>query len=124
MERLANTYNNLDLTDSYYEEEKQLLEVEYVKFDNRMNEMTKAMLESEYKDAFVKKMGQDFIDRYETNRKLNSTAIEELTEKETALVTKYSKLSAANDYTTKLNGKTVTINDLDYNCLLYTSRCV
>lgn len=115
MERLANTYNNLDLTDSYYEEEKQLLEVEYVKFDNRMNEMTKAMLESEYKDAFVKKMGQDFIDRYETNRKLNSTAIEELTEKETALVTKYSKLSAANDYTTKLNGKTVTINDLDYN---------
>lgn len=115
MQTLASVHNQLNLTDTYYEEEFQLLENTYTKLDNRMNEMTKSIMESEYKDAFVKKMGQAFIDRYEVNRTLNSPEIEDLSEKETALVTKYNKLSTADDYTTKLNGKTVTIDDLDLN---------
>lgn len=110
---LANVYNSIDVRNVYYEDEKELLDNAYTKLDNRMNEMTKTIMESEYKDAFVKKMGQAFIDRYEVNRKLNSPEIEELSEKETALVAKYNRLSTANDYTTKLNGKTVGIDDLD-----------
>lgn len=110
---LANVYNSIDVRNVYYEDEKELLDNAYTKLDNRMNEMTKTIMESEYKDAFVKKMGQAFIDRYEVNRKLNSPEIEDLSEKETALLAKYNRLSTANDYTTKLNGKTVGIDDLD-----------
>ncbi|RGC52550.1 peptidase M3 [Absiella sp. AM29-15] len=113
MQVIASIHNHLDLTDTYYEEENQLLDNEFVKLDNRMNEMTKIIMESEYKDAFVKKMGQAFIDRYEVNRKLNSPEIEALSEKETKLINQYNKRSAANDYTTIKDGKTVTIDDLD-----------
>ena len=59
MESLASIKNNIDLSDSYYEEEYQFLTSAFVKLDNRMNELTEAILTTSYKDAFVKKMGED-----------------------------------------------------------------
>ena len=40
MESLASIKNNIDLSDSYYEEEYQFLTSAFVKLDNRMNELT------------------------------------------------------------------------------------
>ena len=114
MESLASIKNNIDLSDSYYEEEYQFLTSAFVKLDNRMNELTEAILTTSYKDAFVKKMGEDFIERYEKNKKLNSPEIEELSEQETALINEYSK-TAAKEYTTMINGQSKTIDDLDFN---------
>ena len=102
------------MSDSYYEEEYQFLTSAFVKLDNRMNELTEAILTTSYKDAFVKKMGEDFIERYEKNKKLNSPEIEELSEQETALINEYSK-TAAKEYTTMINGQSKTIDDLDFN---------
>ena len=55
MESLASIKNNIDLSDSYYEEEYQFLTSAFVKLDNRMNELTEAILTTSYKDAFVKR---------------------------------------------------------------------
>lgn len=114
MDTLASLKNSIDLTDSYYEEEMNLLDNEYVKIDNRMNDATETILQSPYADAFTERMGTDFIERYQFNSTLNSPAIEELSEQENALVTKYNSLFAK-EYTTVYNGKEVTLDDLDYS---------
>lgn len=116
MSSLANIHNNIDLSDTFYEEESQLLQNTYTELDNRMNDVTEAIMNSSYKENFVEEMGQDFIDRYEFNKKLNSPEIEDLSKEETALVNEYSKL-LTNEYTTEVNGKEVTINDLDFTSM-------
>ena len=113
MDTLATLQNEIDLSNTYYEEEMNLLDNELTKLDNSMNEVTEAILDSSYRDAFVEKMGKDFIERYEYYSKLNSREIEALSEQENALVTEYKKL-LAKDYTTVYNGREVTINDLDF----------
>ena len=114
MDTLATLQNEIDLSNTYYEEEMNLLDNELTKLDNSMNEVTEAILNSSYKDAFTKRMGEDFIERYEYYSKLNSREIESLSEQENALVTEYKKL-LAKEYTTVYNGEEVTINDLDFN---------
>lgn len=112
MDSLATIHYNLDTTDAFYEEEMTTLDNYYTRLDNRMNELTGTILESSYQEAAKAAWGEEFIERYEINSKLNSPEIEELSEQENDLVTQYTKLLAS-EYTTELNGQTVTIDDLD-----------
>ncbi len=112
MDTLASIRNDMDLSDDYYESEVNLLDSAYNKIDNRMNELTEAVLASPYAEAFTAMVGEDFIERYEVNSRLNSPAIEDLTEQEIALVTEYKTRLAA-EYTTVYNGEVVTLDDLD-----------
>lgn len=113
MDTLASIKSDMDLSDEYYEGEVNTLDNFYTKFDNRMNTLTGEILASEYKDAFTERWGEEFIKRYEINSKLNSPAIEALSEKETELIQQYSKALVA-DYTTEYKDKTVGLNDLDF----------
>jgi len=112
MSGLASVRHDLDLSDSYYDEESVLLDNAWTKLDNRMNELTAAILESSAAKAFREEWGEDFISRYEINSKLNSPEIEDLSEQETDLVNTYSKL-ATQEYTATLNGEEVGLEDLD-----------
>lgn len=112
MNTLATIHNNLDTSDSYYEEEMTTLDNYYSRLDNKMNELTGTILASGYKEAAETAWGSDFIARYELNAKLNSPEIEALSDQETELVTQYGRLLAANDYATEIDGKTVTLDDL------------
>lgn len=112
MDSLATIHYNLDTTDAFYEEEMTTLDNYYTRLDNKMNELTGTILESSYQEAAKAAWGEEFIERYEINSKLNSPEIEELSEQENDLVTQYTKLLAS-EYTTELNGQTVTVNDLD-----------
>lgn len=114
MDTLATIHYNLDTTDTYYEEEMTTLDNYYTRLDNKMNELTETILASGYQDAAKAAWGDAFIERYEFNSKLNSPEIEALSEQENDLVTQYTKLLAS-DYTTELNGQTVTVEDLDLN---------
>lgn len=114
MSSLANIFYSIDVTSQYYDNESQFLSNSYTKLDNQMNSLTKTILESQYKDAFTNKMGQDFIERYQKNAKLNSPEIEELSEQEIALVNQYNTL-LSKEYTTEIKGKTVTMDDLDFS---------
>lgn len=114
MDTLASLQNEIDLTNEYYETEMNLLDNELTRIDNRMNELTEAILASSHEEAFTDYVGEDFIARYEFNSKLNSTEIEDLTEQENALVTEYKKLLSA-EYTTTYKGQEVTLDDLDYS---------
>ncbi len=114
MSTVASIHNDLDLSDSYYEDENAFLEENYTKLDNRMNEVTGAILDSDYSAEAKKEWGGGFVERYEENSKLNSPAIETLSKQEQDLVNEYKKLSVT-EYTTEYNGKTVTLNDLDYS---------
>ena len=76
MSTLASIHSDLDLSDSYYEEESTLLDNELTRLDNRMNEVTEAILSSSYADAFTERMGSDFVERYEFYSQLNSPEIE------------------------------------------------
>ena len=116
MSSLASVRHDLDLQNSYYEQESLDLDAFYTKFDNRMNELTQAILDSQYAEAAVAAWGQDFVDRYLVNSKLNDPKIEALTERELALENEYSKL-LAKEYTTTLDGEEVTIDDLDLNSM-------
>lgn len=114
MQGVASLHHDIDLSDETYDTESTFLDQEYTKLDNRMLELTGAILASAYADAAKKAWGQDFIDRYEINNKLNSKEIEALSDQETELINEYKKLSAK-EYTTSWNGEEVTINDLDFS---------
>lgn len=113
MSTLASIRHDLDLTDEYYEQENLDLDEFYNKLDNRMNELTGAILDSAYGEAAREDWGQGFIDRYEINSKLNSPAIEALTKQEKELENEYTK-RLTEEYTTTLNGEEVTMEDLDF----------
>ncbi|MFQ8832842.1 MAG: hypothetical protein ACLR7U_08190 [Ruthenibacterium lactatiformans] len=81
----------IDLTDEYYEAEELALDEAYTRLDNRMNELTGAILESGYGKAARARWGDGFVERYEVNSKLNSPEIEELSIQEQALVSEYQK---------------------------------
>ena len=112
MSTLASIQSDLDLNNSYYEEETTLLDNELTRLDNRMNEVTEAILNSAYASAFTERMGSDFVERYEFYSQLNSPEIEELVAQENDLVSEYRQL-LAKEYTTELNGEEVTMDDLD-----------
>lgn len=112
MSTLASIRHDLDLSETYYDEESVLLDNAWTKLDNRMNELTAAILDSPAAKAFREEWGEDFISRYEINSRLNSPEIEALSEQETDLVNTYSKL-AVQEYTTTLNGEEVGLADLD-----------
>lgn len=111
MNSVAQIRFDLNRMDEFYETENNTLDEAYDKLDNRMNELTEAVLAA-YPDAAKKAWGQEFIDRYEHNKDLNSPEIEELSQQERDLVNEYNKLSVM-EYTTTLDGRTVTISDLD-----------
>ena len=94
MSAIAGIRYNIDLTDEYYEAEELALDEAYTRLDNRMNELTGAILESGYGKAARARWGDGFVERYEVNSKLNSPEIEELSIREQALVSEYQKLSA------------------------------
>ena len=112
MATLASIHNYLDLQDEYYEKEYLDLDAAGTKLDNRLNDLTGAILDSEYADAARNAWGEDYVERYEFHSKLNSKFIETLSEREQALVTEYKKL-LTKEYTTTLNGEEVTVDDLD-----------
>ena len=57
MSSLASVRHDLDLQNSYYEQESLDLDAFYTKFDNRMNELTQAILDSQYAEAAVAAWG-------------------------------------------------------------------
>ena len=75
---LAYIYRCLDLTDAYYEEESDFMETYYRSFDNALLKLTGVILDSEYGKAFQEEWGEDFVERYELNSKLNSDEIQPL----------------------------------------------
>ncbi len=111
MDTLATLQSEINLSDSYYEEEMTLLDNEMTRMDNRMNEVTEAILQSAYADAFRERMGDDFIERYEFYSQLNSPEIEALSEQANALVTEYKKL-LTKEYTSMFGDEEVTLEDL------------
>ena len=72
MDSLATIHYNLDTTDAFYEEEMTTLDNYYTRLDNKMNELTGTILESSYQEAAKAAWGEEFIERYEINSKLNS----------------------------------------------------
>lgn len=112
MNSVARIRYDLDRTDGFYETETNLLEEAYDKLDNRMNELTGAILDSPYAVAAREAWGQAFIDRYERSKELNSPEIEALSQQERDLVNEYKKLSVQ-EYTTVLDGQTVTLDDIN-----------
>lgn len=114
MYSLANLYHDINLSDPYYKEESQFINDYYTTFDNKMLALTKTMLESEYADAFRNVWGEDFIQRYEGNAKLNSPEIEELSKQETALIQAYQTALTAG-YTVNYDGVDYLLNELDPN---------
>lgn len=112
MSSLASLKNSINLNDQFYEDEMLLLEAETTKMDNDINEVTGAILDSSYADAFTAKYGEEFVHNYQVMSKLNSPEIEDLVEQESKLVAEYNKL-LSKEYTTEYNGETVTMDDLD-----------
>lgn len=112
MDSLASIRFDLDLTDESYEQESLDLDEYYTRFENRLLDLTGAILDSEYGDAARKAWGEGFVQRYEFNRKLNSPAVEDLKKQEQELINDYNK-RMVEEFTTTLNGETVTIDDLD-----------
>ena len=72
MATLASIHNYLDLQDEYYEQEYLDLDAAGTKLDNRLNDLTGAILDSEYADAARSAWGEDYVERYEFHSKLNS----------------------------------------------------
>ena len=114
MNSLASLKNSIDLSDEFYEEEMLLLDAEVTKMDNDINEVTGAILDSPYADAFTAKYGEEFVHNYEIMSKLNSPEIEDLVEQESKLVAEYNKL-LSKEYSTEYNGQTVTMDTLDFS---------
>lgn len=112
MHGVADIRYNLDLTDAFYEKEELLLNDTYTRLDNRMNELTGAILASPFADDARGHWGDDFIERYEINSKLNSPEIEELSARENELVSEYQKRSAE-EYSVERDGVEYTVDDLD-----------
>lgn len=114
MSSVASIRYDLDLSDTFYEEEDLLLSENYTRLDNRMNELTGAILDSKFAKAARKYWGEDFIERYEINRKLNSPEIEALSKQEDELVSAYQKASAE-EYTAERDGVMYTMDDLTFD---------
>ncbi len=114
MSGVAGIRYDLDLTDTFYEEENLLLSEQYTRIDNRMNELTGAILASPFAKAAREYWGEDFIERYEINRKLNSPEIEALSKQEDELVSAYQKASAE-EFSVEHDGTEYTMDDLDYS---------
>lgn len=114
MSSVASIRYDLDLTNEFYEEEDLLLSENYTRLDNRMNELTGAILDSEFEKAAREYWGEDFIERYEFNSKLNSPEIEALSKQEDELVSAYQKASAE-EFSVEYNGVEYTMDDLDYS---------
>lgn len=114
MASYAGIQYHLDLSDDYYRSEDLALDEAWVQLDNRMIELTDAILDSSFAKKAKSAWGADFIQRHEHNRKLNSPEIEELCAQEQALVSEYSRLSAQ-EYTAQRNGEAVTLDDLDFS---------
>lgn len=112
MFNLTEIYSSFDVRDEYYNTEYDFLINYHNKLDNKMNDLTKTILDSKYADAFKKKMGKPFIEKYEHNTKLNSPIVEPLKEQETALLNEY-RTKSIEEYTTTYEGKEVTLGDLD-----------
>lgn len=112
MDTLASIHSDLDLSDSFYDAEVTLLDDTWTKLDNRMNQLTGAIMAGEYAEAFEQQWGRAFIDRYEINNRLNSPEIEALSEQETALVNAYKKL-LVQPYTAEVDGQQLSIEQLD-----------
>ena len=112
MSSVASIRYDLDLTNEFYEEEDLLLSENYTRLDNRMNELTGAILDSKFAKAAREYWGEDFVERYEINSKLNSPEIEALSKQEDALVSAYQKASAE-EYTVERDGVEYTVDDLD-----------
>lgn len=114
MSSYAGIQYHLDLSDDYYRDEDLALDEFSVQVDNRMIELTDAILASSFADKARSVWGEDFVSRHEKKRKLNSPAIEDLCAQEQELVSEYSRLSAE-EYTAKRGGEDVTIEDLDFS---------
>ena len=114
MSSVASIRYDQDLTNEFYEEEDLLLSENYTRIDNRMNELTGAILDSEFGKAARAYWGEDFVERYEINSKLNSTEIEELSKREDELVSAYQKASAE-EFTTERDGVVYTMDDLTFD---------
>lgn len=114
MSSVASIRYDLDLTNEFYEEEDLLLSENYTRLDNRMNELTGAILESKFEKAAREYWGEDFIERYEINSKLNSPEIEALSKQEDELVSAYQKASAE-EYTAERDGVVYTMDDLTFD---------
>lgn len=112
MGSVASIRYDLDLSDEYYQEENLLISDNYTRLDNRMNELTGAILESPFEKDARGHWGEGFIERYEINSKLNSPEIEALSAREDELVSEYQKASAE-EFTVEHNGEELTIDDLD-----------
>lgn len=109
---LAYIYRCLDLTDAYYEEESDFMETYYRSFDNALLKLTGVILDSEYGKAFQEEWGEDFVERYELNSKLNSDEIQPLIAEENKLIQQYQN-AAADTYTA--GDKGLTLEELDEN---------
>lgn len=94
---LATIRNYLDLSDPFYEEELAWMDEQYAALDNRMLELTGAILDSPYAPAAREAWGEDFIARYEINAQLNAPEIEALTVRQQQLVNEYNKRSVQDD---------------------------
>lgn len=114
MAGIAGIHYKMDLTNGFYEEEELLLDETYTRIDNRMNELTGAILDSKFAKAARAYWGEDFIERYEFNRKLNSPEIEALSKQEDELVSAYLKASAE-EFTAERDGVVYTMDDLTFD---------
>lgn len=112
MSSVASIRYDLDLSDEYYQEEDLLLGENYTRLDNRMNELTGAILASPFEKDAREHWGEDFIERYEINSKLNSPEIEALSAKEDEIVSEYQRASAE-EFTVERDGAVLTVDDLD-----------
>ncbi len=108
---LASLYSDLDLSDGYYLEEISFLSEAMNELSYRLTEITDTLLLSPYASAFQRHMGQNFVDRYLSSYDLSYEEAEELLSRETDLLNQYSQYTVA-DYTTTLNGREVSLNDL------------
>lgn len=114
MSSVASIRYDLDLTDTFYEEEDLLLSEQYTRLDNRMNELTGAILASPFAEEARAYWGEDFVERYEINSKLNSPEIEALSKREDELVSAYQKASAE-EFSVEHDGVEYTLDDLDFD---------
>lgn len=112
MSSLANLHHDMDLSDTYYQSESQFLSDYYTSFDNKMTALTKAIMDSDYKDDFRNVWGDAFIERYEDNAKLNSPEIEELSKQETQLIQEY-QTALTTAYRVSYDGQEYTLDELD-----------
>lgn len=112
MHSLASIRYNLDLSDTFYKEEELALGEAYTRLDNRMNELTAAILASGFADDARAHWGDAFVRRYEENSKLNSPQIEALSAQEQALVSEYQQRSTE-AFSVERDGVQLTLDDLD-----------